>query len=374
MSNMEMQEKPSVIVVDDNTNNLQVLADILRSKGLKVATVKDGFKALKFIRNKRPDLILLDIMMPEMDGYEVCRRLKADPSTEDIPVIFITALNDTQDKIKGFAHGCVDYISKPFRKEEVFARVIVHLNLRRAQEELKAANRKLRIVNTTKDKLFSIIAHDLRGPISSLAGMLDMVAADPGLLDKVNREEVFNEMKLSAQNAYHLLENLLSWAKNQQGNISCHRQNLNLGPMVKNIIHLFSSVAKQKSITINSKVSDSTKVFADTDMLMIVMRNLISNALKFTHDSGQVTISAESYDGFVEIAVHDNGVGIAEEHLGRLFSPEEMFTTYGTRNEKGSGLGLVLCKEFIEKNGGTLKIESCPEKGSRFIFTLPRQA
>ncbi|MFO8085406.1 MAG: hybrid sensor histidine kinase/response regulator [Desulfobacterales bacterium] len=368
---MEPKKTSSVIVIDDNTNNLHVLAGILRNKGLKVATVRNGFKALKFIRHKKPDLILLDIMMPEMDGYEVCKRLKADPDTVDIPIIFITALNDMEDKIKGFEHGCVDYIAKPFRREEVFARVIVHLNLRQAQEELKIANKRLQIANSTKDKLFSIIAHDLRGPISSLSGMLEMVTTNPDILYDINRLDVFNEMKSSAQNVYHLLENLLSWTINQQGNLDCHPKKFHLKPLLKNIINLFSSAARQKNISIHSTVSDNIMVFADTDMIMTVLRNLISNSLKFTDDSGQITISAKLDAVFVEIAVNDTGIGISENHLHKLFFSEEMFSTYGTRNEKGSGLGLLLCKEFIEKNGGSLKIESRLEQGSRFIFTLP---
>jgi two-component system sensor histidine kinase/response regulator len=364
MTNMETKKAPSVIVVDDNTNNLHVLANILRNNGLKVATVKDGFKALKFIKQKKPDLILLDIMMPEMDGYEVCKRLKNNSDTDDIPIIFITALNNTEDKIKAFEYGCVDYIAKPFRKEEVFARVIAHLNLRQAQKQLK-------ISNATKDKLFSIIAHDLRGPISSLAGMLEMVAINPGFLDNADRFEILNEMKLSAQNTYHLLENLLSWAKKQQGYIRCQPENFYLSPMLKKIIRLLSSVAKQKNISMYSKVSDHLRVFADVDLMMTVFRNLISNALKFTGDSGEVTISAKPYGSFVEITISDTGVGISENLLHSLLRSEEAFSTYGTRNEKGSGLGLILCKEFIEKNGGHLRIESQLEQGSRFIFTIP---
>lgn len=368
---MESKKAPSVIVVDDNTNNLHVLANILRNNGLKVATVKDGFKALKFIKQKKPDLILLDIMMPEMDGYEVCKRLKNDSDTVEIPIIFITALNNTEDKIKAFEHGCVDYIAKPFRKKEVYARVIAHLNLRQAQKQLKIANNKLRISNATKNKLFSIIAHDLRGPMSSLAGMLEMVAINPAFLDNADRLEILNEMKLSAQNTYHLLENLLSWAKSQQEYIRFQPQIFYLNPMLKKIMRLFYSVAKQKNISMCSKVSDHLRVFADIDLMMTVFRNLISNALKFTGDSGKVTISAKPYGSFVEITLSDTGVGISENLQHKLFRKDEMLSTYGTRNEKGSGLGLLLCKEFIEKNGGHLRIESQLEQGSRFIFSIP---
>jgi two-component system, sensor histidine kinase and response regulator len=370
---MDIKTVPSIIIVDDNINNLHVLAHILRNKGFKVATVKDGFKALKFIQQKKPDLILLDIMMPEMDGYEVCKNLKSNDTTKDIPIIFITALSNTEDKIQGFELGCVDYITKPFRKEEVFSRVNVHLTLKYAQEELKIANRKLRIANATKDKFFSIIAHDLRGPVASLTGLLEMAAMNPDFLDRADRSEIFLELKSSAQNVYHLLENLLSWAKNQQSIMRCHPEKIYLRPVVKNVISLFSTAAKQKGITLHSEVQNDTTVFADTDMVMAILRNLISNAVKFTPDSGHIYIGAKTCNGFIEVTVKDTGAGISDDYLDKLFQEEIHITTYGTRNEKGSGLGLLLCKEFVEKNGGQIRLENRPNHGSRFIFTLPAE-
>lgn len=370
---MAIKTAPSVIIVDDNTNNLHVLAHILRNKGFKVATIKDGFKALKFIQQKKPDLVLLDIMMPGMDGYEVCKKLKSNVTTKDIPIIFITALSNTEDKIQGFELGCVDYITKPFRKEEVFSRVNAHLTLKYAQEELKIANQKLRAANAAKDKFFSIIAHDLRGPVASIAGLLEMAAMDPDFLDRTDRSEIFLELKTSAQNIYHLLENLLSWAKSRQGHMRCQPEKIFLSQMVKHVISLFLTVAKQKGITLHSEVQGDMTVFADTDMIMTVLRNLISNAIKFTPDSGQISIGAKPCDGFIEVTVKDTGAGISDDHLNKLFQTEINFTTYGTRNEKGSGLGLLLCKEFVEKNGGKIRVESRPNQGSRFIFTLPAE-
>jgi signal transduction histidine kinase len=370
---MSIKTAPSVIIVDDNTNNLHVLAHILRDKGFKVATIKDGFKALKFIQQKKPDLVLLDIMMPGMDGYEVCKKLKSNVTTKDIPIIFITALSNTEDKIQGFELGGVDYITKPFRKEEVFSRINAHLTLKYAQEELKIANQKLRAANATKDKFFSIIAHDLRGPVASLSGLLEMAATNPDFLDKADRSEIFLELKTSAQNVYHLLENLLSWAKSQQGRLRCQPEKIFLSHMVKNVNNLFSTIAKQKSITLHSEVQRDVTVFADTDMIMTVLRNLISNAIKFTPDSGHISIGAKPCDGFIEVTVKDTGAGISDDHLDKLFQTEINFTTYGTRNEKGSGLGLLLCKEFVEKNGGKIRVESKPKQGSRIIFTLPAE-
>jgi two-component system sensor histidine kinase/response regulator len=370
--NMTPDTSPSVLIVDDNTKNLQVLADILRGKKYKIATAKNGIKALKFINKIKPDIILLDIMMPEMDGIEVCQRLKQSIATKDIPVIFISALADTSDKIKGFEAGGVDYITKPFHKEEVFARVNVHLKLQKTREELKAANTLLTRANATKDKLFSIIAHDLRGPIGSLTGILETLVEQPDLLDRDQQSMIMNDFRISVKNTYHLLENLLSWANSQRGKITYHPENVRLADIIEANARLMSQIARDKSIQFYVEVPEDIYVYADPDMLLVVLRNLISNAFKFTPEFGQVKVTARPMENQVEICVSDTGVGISEGDMDKLFRFDINFTTPGTRNERGSGLGLLLCKEFVEKNGGTIWVESRKNEGSRFIVALTK--
>lgn len=371
---MNEEIKSSVLVVDDNTNNLHVLADILRSGDLKVATAKDGSRALKFIEKKKPDLILLDIMMPEMDGYEICDVLKKNADTRDIPIIFISALDQPEDKLKGFQCGGVDYITKPFRREEVFARVNVHLTLKQAREKLKAANEELKIANATRDKLFSIIAHDLRGPVSSLAGILEIIETQPEFLEKKNRASFFGELGASAKNLFHLIENLLSWAKNQRNIIRYRPESILINNLVESNIELFSAAAKEKGIDLRSEMEDRLVAYADVDMIMTVIRNLVSNAIKFTPENGNIRVGAALGEGCVKVTVSDDGVGVSCENMRKLFQIREHYSTYGTRNEKGSGLGLLLCKEFVEKNGGKIWAESELSQGSRFTFTLPISA
>ena len=369
--NMIVETPSSVLIVDDNSKNLQVLADILRAKNYRVATSKDGFKALNFVSKRKPDIILLDIMMPDMDGYEVCRRLKDDANTRDIPVIFISALTDTADKVKGFQAGGVDYITKPFQKEEVFARVDAHLKLKRAQEDLKKANYELKTANTTKDKLFSIIAHDLRSPIGSLSGILEVITDDPELLDPDQQAEYLRQLRDSVKNVGLLLENLLYWAGSQRGTIEYQPQFINLAQVVDVNIRLLSNIASEKSIGLISDIPVDAAVYADENMVMTIIRNLISNALKFTTESGEIRISAQKTDNMTTLCIADTGIGITEENLKKLFRQDEHFTTYGTKKEKGSGLGLLLCKEFVERNQGEIWVESEEGQGSRFFFTLP---
>ncbi|QTA79272.1 Two component system response regulator/histidine kinase [Desulfonema limicola] len=368
-----MNEVPvsSVLIVDDNSQNLQILADILRHKNYKVATAKNGFKALKFISKKQPDLVLLDIMMPEIDGFEVCRRLKENHETNDIPIIFISALTSTDDKLKGFESGGVDYITKPFQKQEVLARVNAHLKLKQTQKALQAANTQLQTAINTKDKLFSIIAHNLRGPIGSLSSTLEMISDDPDILQQKESVSFFHNLSLSVHGAYNLLENLLKWSSSQRGTIKYQPVKIDLGMLIEKNIELFSKIAQDKDINLHSEVGKSNTAYADENMLMVVIQNLISNALKFTYKSGEVKVSMEIKGNFFEISISDTGIGISEENQQKLFRLDEHFTTYGTENEKGSGLGLLLCKEFIEKNKGKIWVNSKQGHGSVFIFSLP---
>lgn len=370
---MNNKTPSSILIVDDNSKNLQILAEILRNEGYRVAMAKNGVSALNFAHKKEPDLILLDIMMPEMNGFQVCRRLKDDSGTKEIPVIFISALAETEDKLKGFDAGGVDYIAKPFQKEEILARVDAHLRLRNAREELKKANERLKTATETKDRLFSIIAHDLRGSMSLLSTELEMMSENPNMFaNEDEKRECMEELSMTAKGTSELLENLLSWARCQRGDINCQPRNVDLAWIVEANTDNLSGIAKGKSIWLHSDVRADTIVYADADMIMTVVRNLISNALKFTEELGEVRITASVFDEVVEVSVTDNGVGFDQVQLKALFSLDERHTAYGTRNEKGSGLGLMICKDFVERNGGKIWAENRKEKGSIFRFTLPR--
>jgi signal transduction histidine kinase len=372
---MPSDSAPTVLIVDDNVQNLQVLANILRERRYRVATARDGFKALDFIARRKPDLILLDIMMPGMDGFTVCRKLKSDDASKEIPVLFISALSDTDDKLKGFEAGAQDYITKPFQKGEVFARVNAHLNLKRAQEATREANQALTKANATKDKLFSIVSHDLRGPLGGLLNSLDLLNRKWETLPDETKKEILTDLHGSVEGAYDLLENLLCWANAQRGKIDFQPENLPLRQMVENTLRVFSGAAREKSIRMETAIDPHLQVFADVNMAMGVVRNLIANAVKFTPEGGRIEVTAEDAEGeetgSVSVSVADTGLGIPPETLPRLFQLNEHVTTPGTWNEKGSGLGLLLCREFVERNGGRIWARPRRGPGSVFTFTLP---
>lgn len=225
-------------------------------------------------------------------------------------------------------------------------------------------------VNATKDKFMSIIGHDLRNPIGAFKDMIGQLADFPEMFPDGLRQQVIRELRDESERTYFLLENLLSWAKNQKNNISYRPEKLDLHLLVDNNILLNSRLAERKQIVLKSEVPAGIQLMADHNMVNLILRNLISNAIKFTRKNGEVVVSARERDDFIEISVADNGVGIPAENIPALFQEVNHISTYGTGNEKGSGIGLVLCREFVEMNGGTISVDSKVNEGSTFTFTL----
>ncbi len=369
---MSNQDVPNIIIVDDVPDNLKILGNILKLEGYKVRPVPNGAMALKVAEIKKPDLILLDIMMPDMDGFEVCRRLKENPYLVDIPVIFISALNDTSDIVKALKSGGVDFITKPFQAEEVIVRVKTHLDLYRQSKRLEKQSKELQDLIVTKDKFFSIIAHDLRGPLGGFMQLTEMMAADFNDFTNDQQKEMIIELSHSSRNIFNLLENLLEWSRMQQGQVSFLRQDINLQELASECIHTLMDSIRNKSIQIEFDIPDAQKVFADKHMIQSVIRNLVSNAVKFTPRGGKVHISANtSENGTLVFIVRDTGIGMNHMMISNLFRINVNIRRPGTEGEQSSGLGLLLCKEFVEKHSGELWVESEEGKGSAFYFTIP---
>ena len=370
---------PNILIVDDIGANLRLLNDILSPEGYKIRQVPNGELALKVAEEEKPDLILLDIMMPYMNGYEVCRRLKENPELKDIPVIFISALGETNDILNAFNSGGVDYINKPIQAEEVKARVRSHIRLQqqsivlhRQSKVLQRQSKELRDLNATKDKFFSIIAHDLRGPFNGFLGLTQLMAEDLESLSGEDIKELSLSMRDSATNVFRLLENLLEWARLQQGLIAFNPHLVKLYPLVMESVTSVKDAATKKCFKLVFNVPDNIDVFADHNMLQTVIRNLVSNAVKFTAKGGKISVSAKTdVDNTVEIAINDNGIGMNAIMMDNLFRLDVKTNREGTENEPSSGLGLILCKEFVEKHGGKIRVESAEGIGSTFYVTLP---
>jgi signal transduction histidine kinase len=362
MNDLE-KTKDVILVVDDQPNNLKVIASLL-SQEYTLSIANNGENALKMLEKGIPDLILLDIMMPDMDGFEVCRKIKENDKTKDIPIIFLTAKTDIHDIVKAFENGAVDYITKPFNQAEVKARVKTHIQLHHAKLKIEQNNKE-------KDKFFSIIAHDLRSPFSGIIGFSEILVEQIREKDYNGIEEFAELILQSANKSMELLTNLMTWALSQTGRLNYQPEPIYLNALVNETVSLISDTALNKSIKINQNIDSSIQLFVDKEMIMTILRNLIGNAIKFTHIGGSIHVVSEINSDKVTLSVIDSGIGMKPEMISDLFRLDKNTGRPGTNGEASTGLGLILCKEFAEKNGGTIWVESVEGKGSVFHLALP---
>lgn len=372
---MNMEINPSeykILIVDDVMSNVLLLKVLLTNEKFAIATASNGRQALEQVEKENPDLVLLDVMMPDMSGFEVAQHLKSNPNTADIPIIFLTALNSTADIVKGFQVGANDFISKPFNKEELIIRVTHQISLVAAKRLILSKTEELQRTIAGRDKLYSVIAHDLRSPMGSIKMVLNMLILNlPS--EKIGTEmyELLTMANQTTEDVFSLLDNLLKWTKSQIGKLNVVYQDVDLVEVTDGVIEIFSMVVSLKKIRIREMKPEKMMVNADIDMLKTVVRNLLSNAIKFSKENSEVLVKMEEVDGMAVVSVQDYGCGISEEGQKKLLHTDTHFSTFGTNNEEGSGLGLLLCKDFVVKNGGKLWFTSKEGEGSIFSFSIP---
>ena len=367
-------EDYTILAVDDIATNIMLLKAVLSRAKYKIVTASSGFEALQKVAEVNPDLILLDIMMPDLDGYEVLKRLKADPAHEDIPVIFLTALHNPEDIVKGFKFGASDYISKPFNHEELITRVAHHIYLAAAQRTILQQRDELQETVEARDKMYSVIAHDLRSPIGTLKMVFNMLSIN--LTAEQIGEDNFEMLSMGnniTESTFMLLDNLLKWTKSQIGRMNTVFQEVDISEVVLFASKMSDTVAQVKNIEVEYDIPGPITVSCDVDMVKTIMRNLMSNAIKYTKEGGRIIISVRDTPSHAVIAVRDFGIGIKEEDIPKLLNPEIHHTTYGTKNEEGSGLGLQLVQDLTRRNGGEVTIESKEGEGSTFTFTIAKE-
>lgn len=371
-----MQINPAefkLLVVDDVQTNVLLLKALLGKEGYGILVANNGQEALEVIRNENPDLILLDVMMPGMDGFEVAERLKSEEFRCEIPIIFLTALDDTQSIVNGFKLGVGDFISKPFRKEELMVRIKHQLSLVAARRIIEEKNEELRKTIAGRDKMYSVIAHDLRSPMASMKMLLNtiMMSVEKDKIDP----DIFDMLEMSnktSEEVFSLLDNLLKWTKSQLGKLTVIPQKLDISGLADGVVEVMNSVAEVKHIKLIRTDHESFFVYVDIEMIKSILRNLISNAVKFSNPDSEIKVGIKAEDGKVIVSVTDSGKGIKKEDQHKLLKDSTHFTTYGTNSEEGSGLGLLLCLDFARKNGGELWFESEENLGSVFSFSLPQ--
>ncbi len=382
MSNLLPSDRDNILIVDDVLENLDLLSRILTKQGYTVRSVDRGDAAIIIAKTGWADLILLDINMPEMDGYEVCRRLKEDETTSFIPVIFMSALDEVLNKVNAFSVGGVDYITKPFQIKEVVARVKTHLQLRNLQKdletqvasrtiELATALQEAKSANSVKNIFFSQITHELRTPMNAILGFVQLMQRDSSLNSE--HQEQLRIISHSGEHLMALINDVLEVSKIEAGKLILERSNFDLHQMLRGIEEMLKIKAQTKNLDFAIQKSNRVPQYIQTDeqKLRQVLINLLANAVKFTQ-KGQVVLKIDYNQQIphqISFEVKDTGSGIAPEEIEHLFTP--FFQTQsGRQSQSGTGLGLSICHQYVQQMGGEIKVESEVDRGSTLSFNI----
>jgi signal transduction histidine kinase len=372
-----MQEKePVILVVDDTEDNLDLLEFALKRKPVHMLRATSGQECLALAAEKRPDIILLDIQMPEMDGFETLKRLRANPATSRIPVVFLTAQRKDADSIAtGLALGAEQYLTKPIDTDELLVRTKMLISLKRAEAELER----------TKADFMAMLVHDLRSPLIGVKSVIELLQdSGKGSILGDDQFELLNSAHSSAKKLLELIGDFLDLSKYEAGTIAFDASPIQIGSFIEPVLHQMDIQFKQRNVKIVQDIpANLPNVFADAMKTEQVIMNLLSNALKFTKSGGVITLDAvpkteevittsgSKQKQFVQISISDNGVGISSEELPLLFERYKQVSSAKIVKQKGTGLGLVICKRIVEAQGGCISAESEPGKRTTFSFTLP---
>lgn len=390
----QADQRTSILIVDDMPENLRLLSEMLTHYGYKIRLATSGAHALQSVQANPPDLILLDVMMPKMNGFEVCQHLKADETTQLIPVIFLSALDTPEDKVKAFAVGAVDYINKPFFLPEVLARVKTHLALQSLREQVEARNRQLEAeiterqqdqialieardqalaANQFKGYLLNKVSHEFRTPLGAILGYAELL--EKNLYGPLNhaQTEAAHQIIDSVHYLTNLVNELLDQGQLEKGQLRLKMKSFPIQKLVERVQPMMSILAQAKELTFTVEVAGEFPelITGDEERLQQIVVNLVSNAIKFTA-AGRVQVSFYCPDAtHWAIQVSDTGPGIPREAFSYIFEPFRQLDNSHLNGSRGTGLGLAIVKQLVTLMNGQVILESKPGQGSIFNVLLP---
>jgi two-component system, sensor histidine kinase and response regulator len=367
-----------ILLVDDTPANLGVLGRLLEPHGYEISTANSGEVALQIAPEFLPDLILLDIMMQGIDGLETCRQLKAKQETKAIPIIFISALNEMETVVKGFRAGGVDYITKPFKQEEVLARVRVHVNsqiLTRQRKELiddlEVKNVQLLELNEIKNKFLGMASHDLLNPLNGILGFTDLIKDQQDDLDTEKNMDYINHIQNASLYMIAIIKDLLDVSAMESGKIEISLNKGSINKLVESHIKSNGILAEKKNISLNLEETNIPDFLFDPFRIGRAIDNLLSNAIKYSPLGSKVELILKKVDQRVHFSIKDEGPGISQDDLAHLFKPFHKLASKPTAGEGSNGLGLSITKFMIEAHLGTISVDSTIGNGSTFSFSIP---
>jgi len=360
-----------ILVVDDLQQNIQVVGTMLREAGYSIMPATNGTAALQRVQKKLPDLILLDLMMPEMDGLEVCRRLKADPVTQPIPIIFLTASNEMSHLVQGLAAGAVDYVTKPFNPPELLARVRTHLELKHARDTIVRYGQELRRLNEEKNEFMGIAAHDLRSPLGTINGFAELIL-DDATMARPEVEDSARRIRDTATRMAEMVQNLLDANRIERGEMELKLAPTDLGALVASVVDAQRSRALAKSQTLRlESLTGPVQAVIDPSVTVQVIENLVSNAVKYSPPGKNIFVRLLQPAEAVRCEVQDEGPGLSAEDQKKLFGKFARLSAKPTGGEHATGLGLSIVKKMVEAMDGKVWCESELGKGATFVVQFP---
>ena len=371
---MEIANK-RILVVDDVEENTYIVSTILKSAGYTPIVANSGKQAIQLAEQQHPDLMLLDINMPEMNGYEVCKYFKEREVISDIPVVFLTVHADAESISKAFDVGAVDYLTKPFKKAELLARVRVHIALRQALETLEHQNEKLQRLNDEKNEFLGIAAHDLKNPLNSIRGMAQMIVKRKTVeLAEEEIDDMSHQIETQSNFMFEIITNLLDVNKIENGKLTLQMMPVELLMSLDNVVSRYQIPATKKNITLSFETeADSPQIYADPTLTIQILDNIVSNAVKYSPSEKRVWVRLveDATNKKVRVEVQDEGPGFSDEDKKKLFGKFARLSAKPTGGEHSTGLGLSIVKRLTEAMGANIWCESELGKGAKFVIEFP---
>lgn len=362
----------NILVAEDNPIHSLILENILRMQGYGVLLADSFDKAFSILSKDHVDLILMDVIMGDMSGFDIVKSIMETPEYQDIPVIFITSLESTEDIIRGFDAGAVDYIRKPFEPQILLRRVRQQINLLYQRKIIEEQKKSLEAAIASRDQIYAIISHDLRTPIASLKMILNILSLQEVHKDQESLRQMVYSGNDIAEQLFSLLDNLLKWTKSRLGMLSFVPQFVQFDEVIFGVVEVLRPTALLKDITIETCIESCITIYFDTDILKSVIRNLLINALKFSHKGSSVKILLYSEGSCAVMEVVDTGIGMDESIQKSIRESLPSGSRPGTANEQGSGLGLWIVKQFVQGKEGEFFFESVENQGSKFGLRIPK--
>ena len=352
-----------ILIVDDEPTNIFVLEGVLTANNFNVIVATNGKQALQMVKSEKPDIVMLDIMMPEISGIEVLKILMADNETAELPVLMVSAKTDAEDIELAMNIGAIDYIAKPFNDIELLARVRSAIRLKKQMDKLKE-------LNESKSNFIRVVSHDLRTPFASITGFADILLNDPDLKKKMTSEhkEFLQYIIETSHYLINYFNKLLNWSKLESSIIELKRSDVPLSILIDTTQMIFQKDFDKKNIKFTRELESNIIINVDATYFNQVINNLVGNAIKYTPENGSITIKASTSNAKTVIEITDTGQGIEGITANELFNRPYHATTLGTQDEKGTGLGLFICKKIIDAHDYEINFVSEPNKGTTFII------